>query len=88
MVLQHVFGVYRGHVWSDRVVGRAFAAIFVGIGGGSRPISALVRLKKAWLGLGNLTELPLTDGLCKSVYARYGSAARADILCRALSNNS
>ena len=49
-------GVDRDHVWSGRVVGRAFAAVFVGIGGGSPPIMAVLRLEKAWRGLGNLTE--------------------------------
>ena len=43
-------GVDRDHVWSGRVVGRAFAAVFVGIGGGSPPIMAvLIEAHIAWL---------------------------------------
>ena len=73
--LQHVFGVYQGHVWSGRAVGRALADVFEGIGGAPTPIMAVVRPKEAWRGLGNLAELPSTDGLGKVAYARYGSVA-------------
>ena len=48
----------------------------------------VVRLKKAWRGLGDWAESPSSDVLDRTAYARYGSAARANMFCRALSNNS
>ena len=80
-------GVDRDHVWSGRVVGRAFAAVFVGIGSGSPPIMAVLRLEKAWRGLGNLTELPSTDGARQGGLCSVGFSSSANIPCRALSPN-
>ena len=48
----------------------------------------VVRLKKAWRGLGDWAESPSSDVLDRTAYARYGSAASANMFCRALSNNS
>ena len=48
----------------------------------------VVRLKKAWRGLGDWAESPSCDVLDRTAYARYGSAASANMFCRALSNNS
>ena len=78
----------RGHVWSVQDVGRASVGGLEGIGIAPTPIMTVLRPKKARGGLGNLAELPSTDGLGKIAYARYGSAASANILRRAVSSNS
>ena len=78
-----MFSVDQCHVWSDRAVARAWAATFEGVGSGSTPI-----MEEGMTRPSDLAESPSTDGSRKVAYARYGSVASANILCRALSNNS
>ena len=49
---------------------------------------AVLRPQKTWLNLGGLAESPPTDDPDEVAYARYGSAASINILCRALSSRS
>ena len=78
----------RGNACHDRASDRVSGAVFEGIGSGSLPIMAVLRPKKAWRGLGDWAESPSSDVLDRTAYARYGSAASANMFCRALSNNS
>ena len=52
------------------------------------PIMAVLRPKKAWPGLATRQSRLQTDATGRVAYARCGSAASANILCRALSSNS
>ena len=69
-------------------IGQGLGAVFEGIGSGSLPIMVVVRPKKAWPGLTTRQSRLQTDAPGRVAYARYGSAASANILCRALSSNS
>ena len=71
-------------VASDRVSG----AVFEGIGSGSLPIMAVLQSEEGMAGPGNSAESPTNRCSKQGRYARYGSAASANILCRALSSNS
>ena len=62
------------------------AASLRGLATVSHQIMVVVRLKKAWRGLGDWAESPSSDVLDRTAYARYGSAASANMFCRALSN--
>ena len=64
----------------DSGVGGALAGVLAGIGSGPTPYIAVLRPKKAWPSLGDLAESPSIDGRGKATYARYGSAASANIL--------
>ena len=88
VVLQRVFGVDSWHVWAVQDVGRAWGGVLEVIGIAVTPVRALFRPKKAWPGLATRLSRLQTDAPGRVAYARYGSAASANILSRALSSNS
>ena len=77
MWLQVVFGVDEGCRRHDRGVDRVSGEVFEGIGSALPPVMAVLRLKKAWLGLATrlsrLQPMVRQDGLC---LLRLGSQRR------------
>ena len=69
----------QGRVGAVGIIGRTSADGLVGVGGVCAPIWPVLRLRVAWLGLGDPAESPSTDGTTQVGRVRGGPSARTRI---------